>query len=79
LIHKNHFRGGNLNRKLLLLLALVSVLLAGCGGVAAAKSVGDPMQGKTFFNQAAIREAPAVSPVIRLSQARSWLGHLWQE
>ena len=32
-------------------------MLVACGGPASAKSVGDPQQGKTLFNQAAIREA----------------------
>ena len=47
-----------MNRRLSFFIAVLSLLLAACGGPAAAKSVGDANQGKTLFTQATIREAP---------------------
>lgn len=47
-----------MNQRLLIVIVGFSLLLVACGGAASAKSVGDPQQGKTLFNQAAIREAP---------------------
>jgi nitric oxide reductase subunit C len=53
-----NLRRDSSNLKPLLFFVVASVLLVACGGPAAAKSMGDPSQGKMLFNQPVIRESP---------------------
>ena len=63
-----------MNFRHLLVFVVISLFLVACGGLASAKSVGDPNQGKILFNQASIREAPGCVSCHSLEPGRVIVG-----